>query len=161
MLNNPELRIRKRIAIEGAVAVVLVVAALVYARVGPSDLNDSERLETSSPKAVASRPAADSIDAHAFDKILWNPIVKKPSVTSPNADGSSHVAVGARFQLLGISKENGVLHAAIYDSKDDRLYLAPGGSKLAEYELTKINGRDVILQNGSDEVRLALSEEVK
>ena len=131
-----------------------VVAAGVVA-LAPLEPIEVEPAEQRNPAVLAAPPAGPKpIDPAAFDVRLWNP----GQVTAQAVEASAPVtAPPPDLVLVGITRVDGRLVAAILDRREGTVRLVGDGGQLDDFEV-EVDERTVALARGDARHVLELAE---
>jgi len=146
-----ERAIRRRRLLAGS-GLMLTVSVAVWAF---SPVSSSVRLDLRPVVATAqhTRPERGRLDRAPFSRRIWNAATPEATVAGPSRQSTTG---DFRFKLVGITSDEGVLRAALYDPQTDRLLIVGHGDRLGSSEVTLIEAKVVELTAGSRSRRLSL-----
>lgn len=99
----------------------------------------------------------DALDWQAFDVELWN-TPSAPQAETPGASALGQPSRPFRLRLVGITKEEGELFAALYDPEQDQLFIVKNGARVSRYQVTKLTLAGVTLSDGRGSRELLIQE---
>ena len=136
----------------------LAVASTMYWALSPLSVEVPEGAASKllDESEMAEDPGlADALDAQAFDVMLWKPLVDSPE-QAPRAVVPASASRPFRLRLVGITREDGELFAALYDPDQDRLFVVRDGDRVARYRVEGVTLAGVTLSEGNAQRELLL-----
>ncbi len=97
----------------------------------------------------------EALDTQSFDVRLWTPLVEKPE-EPPRTEALVSASRPFRLRLVGITREDGELFAALYDPDQDRLFVVRNGDSVARYRVEGVTLAGVTLSEGDAQRELLL-----
>ncbi|HKX46841.1 MAG TPA: hypothetical protein VJP77_09065 [Planctomycetota bacterium] len=132
--------------------VVLAAAAVALAPLEPVQIEPADQRPTGELVAAQAGPAP--LDAAAFDVRLWNP----GQATAEPIEASAPVAAPPLdLVLVGITRVDGRLVAAILDRREGTVRLVGDGDQLDDFDV-EVDERTVALARGDARHVLELAE---
>lgn len=106
------------------------------------------------PNAVKQeRPAEPvaAVDRAVFEKSLWASFQKPGEADAAAAEKAKPKELPLDVDLVGVSELDGVLVAALYDRRADRLILAKSGESIAGATVAEVTKDQVTLKRGGEQ----------
>ncbi len=104
------------------------------------------------PAAVADKVLA--VDRRAFERQLWWVLPKLDATTKSDASAQPPPALPLELDLIGVTEVGGVLIAALYDRRADRLRLVRQGERIEDADVVEVTTERVRLTRQDGELLL-------
>ena len=153
---DPILVHRRRTVAAVALGGLLVAAALIWAVQPPAVVGNTTTTDhVALPSNAPATPRAP-LDISGFAAVLWHVPAEAAPPSKPKVAAATSRPL--RLQLIGITTEEGVRHAALYDLDADRLLIVAAGDRIGDHEVATVDDDAVELTDGQRTTRLALLE---
>jgi hypothetical protein len=153
---------RRSALITWGASVPLAAAAWIWA-LWRQDLPGIEAPEISPRAFPAALPPEQTLDLSAFDVSLW--VVPPAPVAKAPEPPPSPAELVLDLQLIGIVRDDldeaGVLRAAIYDPRSDRIFIVAGGDQVGPHTVRNVTESNVEISSGRSVAKLLLDARAK
>lgn len=157
--NDPLVPARRRARATWLAGAVAVLGCALWA-FGPWQAPDAPSVTPlrAGSERVVIEAGIEPIDQNAFLARLWDqPAAPDPHAAEPAARAEPEPM--PRFQLIGITRDQGRLYAVLYDPQADRLFTVGDGDSIGHHTVTAISESGVELSDGRSTRWLALRED--